>query len=431
VKLSSYGIERPSQLGVTTADDVKLHLEFTVKPAAPAVAVLKGGEKMMRGTGSARLVLVAAVLGASSASSFALPTMVRLGYANCAACHISPQGGGPLNAYGRAIDEAQSLRSDEYRPSNNRLLRVLSANGRILQDLRMVLSEQGSWTGDREGVHQFRPRLMYRNVTELGKGFRLAATVTGETEAAPRPSLAYDPPVRAAQALLSTALIHYRPSKSLEFAVGKDQLPTGVNNPDLGALLKSRNRFGYYDSPLQAKAFIAHKRHQLMPFVFAPGGNEAAGERESGAGTLAGIDLLGTGKTVVGVSFLKGTAASGGRRLVGAYTRLGFGRWGLLFEHDVTDRTRDAPAGVSSFRQQASYAQVFVALREWLVLSGIGERLAVEAPFAERLNAGRVELAARLSNQASIGFSVRAQRNQLTGIWSRSLALQLALKSPQ
>jgi polyisoprenoid-binding protein YceI len=45
VKLSSYGIERPSQLGVTTADDVKLHLEFTVKPAAPAVAVLKGGER--------------------------------------------------------------------------------------------------------------------------------------------------------------------------------------------------------------------------------------------------------------------------------------------------------------------------------------------------------------------------------------------------
>ncbi len=38
VKLSAYGIERPSQLGVTTTDDVKLHLELTAKPAASARA---------------------------------------------------------------------------------------------------------------------------------------------------------------------------------------------------------------------------------------------------------------------------------------------------------------------------------------------------------------------------------------------------------
>jgi polyisoprenoid-binding protein YceI len=34
VKLSAYQIEQPSQLGVQTADDVKLHLEFTGRPAA-------------------------------------------------------------------------------------------------------------------------------------------------------------------------------------------------------------------------------------------------------------------------------------------------------------------------------------------------------------------------------------------------------------
>ncbi len=38
VKLSTYGIERPSQLGVTTTDDVKLHLDLTAKPAASARA---------------------------------------------------------------------------------------------------------------------------------------------------------------------------------------------------------------------------------------------------------------------------------------------------------------------------------------------------------------------------------------------------------
>ena len=38
VKLSTYGISRPSQLGVTTTDDVKLHLEFTAKAAARQMA---------------------------------------------------------------------------------------------------------------------------------------------------------------------------------------------------------------------------------------------------------------------------------------------------------------------------------------------------------------------------------------------------------
>jgi hypothetical protein len=39
----------------------------------------------------------------------ASPTMIRLGYTDCATCHISPQGGGLLTAYGKGIDAAQSL----------------------------------------------------------------------------------------------------------------------------------------------------------------------------------------------------------------------------------------------------------------------------------------------------------------------------------
>jgi polyisoprenoid-binding protein YceI len=44
VKLSAYQIARPSQLGVQTADDVKLHLEFTGRPAANMTAVNRGGQ---------------------------------------------------------------------------------------------------------------------------------------------------------------------------------------------------------------------------------------------------------------------------------------------------------------------------------------------------------------------------------------------------
>jgi polyisoprenoid-binding protein YceI len=45
LKLSAYGIPPPSQLGVSTADEVKLHLEFTARPSPGRdAAVRSGGE---------------------------------------------------------------------------------------------------------------------------------------------------------------------------------------------------------------------------------------------------------------------------------------------------------------------------------------------------------------------------------------------------
>src|SRR5438128_3814131 len=85
-------------------------------------------------------------LAAPYGRALALPTMVRLGYTNCAACHISPQGGGLLSAYGKSIDQAQSLRGGEYRPSQSAWIEELDWGGRITQDVRLVLQEQAAST---------------------------------------------------------------------------------------------------------------------------------------------------------------------------------------------------------------------------------------------------------------------------------------------
>lgn len=42
VKLSTYGIEQPSQFGVRTRDDVKLHLDFTARPVNMSAARIAG-----------------------------------------------------------------------------------------------------------------------------------------------------------------------------------------------------------------------------------------------------------------------------------------------------------------------------------------------------------------------------------------------------
>lgn len=382
-----------------------------------------------------RHILIGFVLAAAagaSAPAFALPTMIRLGYANCAACHLAPQGGGPLNEYGRGIDEAQSLRAKEYRLSQNPLAFVKFGKGSMLEDLRAVFVDQGIWASHQPGTNSFRPRLMYRNVTDFGNGIRLAGVVSAESEFVPRPALRYDPPIAPPNLIVNTALVHYRASKTLEFAGGKDQLPTGLNIPDLATFAKARNRLGYYDAPVQVKAFVGGGRYQVMPFAYAPGGYEPAGESESGVGTLAEYDVFGKGRTVVGASLLRGSADNGGRHMIGVYTRLGFGQWGIMAEHDVTDRTRTALVlAVDSFRQHTSYAQVFWAVREWLVVSAIGEKLSVEQPFLDRQAAGKFEVAARLSNQAAVTVSARLVRNQVAQTWGKSITVQVAVKTAQ
>ena len=316
----------------------------------------------------------------------------------------------------------------DYQPSEAGFVRALNLDGRITHDLRAVMQGQARWVGDERSPGSFRPRLLYRNVSELGHGFRLSGVVTVDGERAPRPTVNYDPLTSPSALFVNTALVHYRIGKTWELAAGRDQLPSGVNVPDLSLYIKSRNRLGYYDAPTQVKMFWWSRRHAFTPFLYGPGGNEAPGERESGGGWLYEFDPIGEQRAKLGVTFLQGTSGNGGRRMAGAYARLGFGKWGILAEHDVTDRTRNVPDSVS-FRQNATYGQVFWATREWLVASLIGERLHVAPPFAQHLMAGRFEIAARLTNQATLVANTRIERNMTTGRLSKSVGFQLALKT--
>jgi hypothetical protein len=384
----------------------------------------------MKGIMLATLGVATLGLGPLARPSFAYPTMIRLGYVNCAACHIAPQGGGLLNAYGRGIDEAQSLRGGEYQPSENRIANALNWGGRITQDVREVAQETLNTSTGEPILGVFRSRLMYRNNTELGKGFRVSAVVVAENQSAPRPNLAYDPPTTHQTVYVTTALLSYRPTKTMEFSVGRDQLPTGLNLTDLGMYIKARDQYGYYDTPTQAKMTKWGDHYTISPYVFGPAGNEHRGFHETGAGGLAEVDILpGNHRTVVGVSGQHGTSTYLDRTVIGPYTRLGFGRWGIFGEHDFTDRTLKLAAAPTAFRQEASYALVFIAVREWLVPSFGVERLIVHKPYKETQVAPRLELSARLSSNFTFGLTTRLQQNEITGKIAPSAQLTLAMKT--
>src|SRR5262249_62115562 len=81
------------------------------------------------------VVSLCVLIGAQASVARASPTMIRLGYSDCASCHISPQGGGMLTTYGKGVDEAQSLRRQEVHP-------VDTAAERLLYDFRFVTASQ-------------------------------------------------------------------------------------------------------------------------------------------------------------------------------------------------------------------------------------------------------------------------------------------------
>lgn len=359
----------------------------------------------------------------------ALPTMVRLGYGNCLSCHVAPQGGGILNSYGRGIDTAQSWRGGEYEAGKIALLNTLSFGGRLDQDFRGVFSSQLNHAtgGPYLGVN--RSRFFYRNVTQLGKGFRFSAVIDGETDPVTRKAKPYEPSIRPGLVAVTSAMLQFRPRDGLEIAAGRDALPTGLNIPDQTTFLKTRNRFGYYDTPTQVKAFVWKKRWLASPFAFAPSGREPLQIREKGGGLLAEYDLLGKGKTIVGVNGLHGSDRIGNRNLAGLYARLGFGKWGAFAEHDYTLRQLHASAGSARFGQNVSYGQLFYYPREWMAISAIAERLNVQRPYLETLMAYKGELSMRLSSNWTIGLRGGMQRDQRTGGLTPIASIQLAAKT--
>ena len=233
-----------------------------------------------------------------------------------------------------------------------------------------------------------------------------------------------------ANLVVSKALWEFTPRKEVAIAVGRDELPSGIGLPDPQAFIRGASDAGDTAFPTQIKAFVTTHRLQLTPYVFAPGGDEAPDLRQCGAGMVAGVDVWNQ-RAIVGMSARTSHASAFRRDSIGAFARLGFGRWGVLAEHDVSARTATDPAAVATTANYvAGHTQLFFAAKEWLVTTVAAEDLVV--PFQSAHTYGLAYGAqARLSNMFTVLFNTREVFAAPAAKRARSFSLQLAVKSIQ
>ena len=364
--------------------------------------------------------LIALVVGVTSAA--ASPTMIRLGYADCASCHLSPQGAGLLTTYGKGIDEAQSLRARELPPTE-------AVQRRFMFDVRFVATPQVTrLLAQSTDVKAASVSAMLRSAVQLNKQHRVSYTMGLESPLLTRTITSG----AAAKVVVPKAVWEYRPREGVELAVGRDVLPTGIGLPDPQTFM--RNGVDARDSryPTQVKAFIWNDHVQITPYVFGPGGDEVRAARQYGGGVLGGVDLW-NHRAVIGLSTRLSSGESIQRRSVGAYARLGFGKWGILAEHDLTSRAAIADAAANAdTRHLAGHTQVFFAPKEWLVTSLAAEHLVIEGGVAPlhtyRLTPG---VQTRLSDSLTLIFNMRDIFVDAAAARARTFTVQVAVKSIQ
>src|SRR6185312_1283874 len=198
-------------------------------------------------------VCVLVLIAGNADMARASPTMIRLGYSDCASCHLSPQGGGMLTTYGKGVDEAQSLRRQEIHP-------VDTAAARLLYDFRFVTASQFAemLATDRD-ITSTTFRLQGRTSLRMSEHNRLSAAFGLETPVLSNASSA----MTAGNIVFYKALYQYRPKDNFELAIGRDEMPSGIGLPDPLAFIRNGNDAGDTAYPTQVKAFWTTHRLQL------------------------------------------------------------------------------------------------------------------------------------------------------------------------
>jgi hypothetical protein len=323
-----------------------------------------------------------------------------------------------LTSYGRGVDVAQSARAREILPSD-------ADTRRYLYDVRFVVVGQDAQAlSSHTNTMSSTLQLQLRNSLRLNDHHRLTYTLGLSGQTLPTSSTRT---AASVDVIVPKAIYQYRPKDGIELSFGREELPTGLGLPDPQAYMRKTTDPGATVYPTQIKAFISTHRLQLAPFVFGPGGDEDPRPQQWGVGTLAGVNVW-KQRAVVGVSLLDSQSAAFDRRSVGAYARLGFGRWGILTQHEMTGRSSTVDKPVTT-QYVSGHTQVFFAAKEWLVTSLGAEELAVDGTTKSRAYRIAPGVQLRASENLTISFTMRDVVAGVTTGRSRTFSVPVAVKT--
>ena len=351
---------------------------------------------------------VALLIGALPRSAAAYPNMIRLGYPTCSACHVSPQGGGVLNRYGKGIDFAQTMRPDE--PPDAELPAGVTA--RLLWDIRASLGVDGA----PNAATQYGLSTSMRAAIGLSAQQQVVYAFSVRS-----PSLSTTRSMGAASLGMSRLYYMYQPKEGLALVVGRDDLPSGLGLPGANSFYRSVNNPSVSSTPTQVKLFWWNRRWQVATYGYGPDGNETQPQYEArGIGGLVGLNL--SDRAVVGLTTRVSKSDAFDRNNAGLFARVGLTKHlGFMAEHDVTERTLGTGR---VFTDVAGHAEMFFVPWNWLQT----------ALAAEHINTRNGASIYRLSPSAEVRLTPNfrlnfSTRNVYANTDSRSYSVSLQVKA--
>ncbi len=272
--------------------------------------------------------------------ALAFPEMVRHGYANCITCHVAPDGGGVLTAYGRSLSrEVLSTWGAEGEERFAYLVSPpewLSLGG----DIRTVQTYYSSATRERA-------RLIF-----MQADLEAAAKIEKWTIDA---SLGRQEPTStnaSGSNLLSRRhYLSYRPTDNLSLRAGRFNIPYGINLPDHYVSVKRGLRWDEGSESYNLEGAYLGENYDFFLTGTLGRPDDKTLNRDQGF-ALRGSHFLNE-KFKIGGSYFYGSSPLGKRHVVGPYAILGFtSDLFLLAEVDlqhVTPPTGNARDGLMTY----------------------------------------------------------------------------------
>ena len=147
--------------------------------------------------------------------------------------------------------------------------------------------------------------------------------------------------------------------------------------------------------------------------------------RATGAGVVGSVDVW-TQRAVVGVSARVSRSEVRDLERTGAFARLGFGRWGVLTEHELVKQTL---GGIPGPERYAGSTMVFAAPYEWLIASLTSQLVVNTTSDAQHQHRLSPSVQVRISDKVTVVASERESFGATDDTRRRGVLVQLFLKT--